>query len=87
METTVQPEPIHAAAICGRVLDAGGRPLRGAMVLLQRTRESEAPETLGSFMTDEDGQFLFGPLEPEQLYRVKVFHNQVKLRELEICAE
>ena len=34
-----------------------------------------------------DGQFLFGPLEPEQLYLVKIFHNNTKLRELEVSTE
>ena len=87
MQTTLRPEPAGAAAICGRVLGSGGRPLPGAMALLQRSREEGAPETLASCVTDEDGQFLFGPLEPEQLYLVKIFHNSTKLRELEVSAE
>lgn len=87
VQTTVQPEAICAGAICGYVLGPGRRPLQGAMVLLQRPREGAAPEALGSFITDDDGQFFFGPLEPEQLYLVKVFHNNIKLRELEIAAD
>lgn len=87
MQTTIQPDAIQAAAISGHVLGPGRRPLPGAMVLLQRPREGAAPEAVGTFITDDDGQFFFGPLEPEKLYLVKVFHNNVKLRELEIAPE
>ena len=87
VQTTIRPEPTGAAAICGRVLGGGGRPLPGAMALLQRPREEGVPETVASCVTADDGQFLFGPLEPEQLYLVKIFHNNTKLRELEVSTE
>lgn len=87
ISTTLTPEPDESSAICGRVTDGRGRPVEGALVLLFRSEEEHAPALLARFCTDDDGHFLFGPLESETLYLIKVFKNNVKLRELEVVTE
>ncbi len=82
IETVVPMEPESYAAVCGRVTDARSRPLPEVLLLLYTA--GEEPRLLGRTVTDEEGQFAFGPLEAEKLYLIKVFKNNVKLRELEI---
>lgn len=87
INTVIGPNDDSAAAICGRVIDGRGRPVEGALVLLFLTTENEAPELISRFTTDDDGHFLFGPLPPEQLYLIKVFKSDNKLRQLEIVTD
>ena len=75
------------SAVCGRVTGAESEPVEDALVLLFRVAEDGAPELLSQFCTDSDGHFIFGPLEGEVLYLIKVFKNNLKLRELEIRAD
>lgn len=84
INTVISPAEDAASSICGRVVDARGKAVDRALVLLFRADEGDAPEMLARSVTDEDGHFLFGPLEPEELYLVKVFKNDAKLRQLEI---
>lgn len=84
INTTISPGEDPYASICGRVADGHGKPVDKALVMLFRAGDDGEPELLGRSTTDEDGHFLFGPLEPEQLYLVKVFKNDAKLRQLEI---
>jgi len=83
-EVTLSPAADERAAILGRVIDAKGAAVDGALVLLFSTGEDEPPALIARSCTDEDGHFIFGPIEPERLYLIKVFKNEVKLRELEI---
>ncbi len=85
--TSVTPEQDDRAFICGRVLDSRERPLENAVLMLYRTEEAAVPQLLSQACTDEDGQFVFGPLEGEKLYLIKVFKEGLKLRELELKAE
>ena len=87
VNTSITPEPDERSAICGKVLDGKGRPVENALVLLFRAGEDRVSDLISRFCTDEDGHFIFGPLESEILYLIKVFKNDVKLRELEIRAE
>ena len=82
--TVVEPQQDDSATICGRVIDGKGRPRTGALVLLFRPAEGEAPALLGRFITDEDGHFIFGPLPGDTLYLIKIFQEAVKIRELEV---
>lgn len=84
INTVITPVEDPVSSICGKVADARGKAVDRALVLLFRADTDSGPELLARGITDEDGQFLFGPLEPEQLYLVKVFKNDAKLRELEI---
>lgn len=85
IETTVRLEPEKAAAICGTVRDKNGLPAEGALVLLFRSGQEKT--LLDRQITDEEGQFSFGPIEANVLYLIKAYKNSVKIRELEIVAE
>jgi hypothetical protein len=87
VNTEIMPEQDRCSAICGRVVDGKSRAVENALVLLFRTGEEREPSLLSRFCTDEDGHFMFGPLESDALYLIKVFKNDVKIRELEIRAE
>lgn len=84
INTVIRPESDVNAAIFGKIIDASDKPVSGAMVLLFRTFEEAEPELKARFCTDEDGHFMFGPLEADVLYLIKVFRNNIKIRELEV---
>lgn len=73
--------PDQRPALTGAVTGADGKPAAGALVTIYRAGASEAP--IGALYTDEQGQFTFGPLDPGQLYHVKVFHPSDNIRALE----
>ena len=83
--TSVKIEQEKAAAICGTVRDKGGAVVEGALVLLFRSGQEK--KLLDRQFTDEEGLFSFGPLEGNVLYLIKVYKNNVKIRELEIVAD
>lgn len=80
------PSEETCAAICGRVLNLRGGPVSGAVVLLFLPGPDDAMTLVSRFVTDEDGHFIFGPLNGNTLYLIKVFKDEVKLRELEVYA-
>jgi len=85
-EATLSPDP--RSALFGRVVDAEKTPLAGALVMLFETGGHVDDLHLSACQyTDENGHFLFGPLESGKLFVVKVYKNAVKLRQLEIIAE
>lgn len=83
IHTVVIPKEDESCGICGKVSD-GEKGIRGALVFLFETEGQEAGRLLASNVTDEDGQFAFGPLKAGELYVIKVFRDSLKLRELEI---
>jgi hypothetical protein len=85
--TVITPEPDDRAVISGRVVDGKERPIEDAVLLLYRVNEGAPPELLSRFCTDEDGQFIFGPLEGDRLYLIKAYKDGIKLRELELRTE
>jgi hypothetical protein len=85
IETTVKIEQEKAAAVCGTVRDKGGAAVEGALVLLFRSAQDK--KLVDRQITDEEGQFAFGPIEGNVLYLIRVYKNSVKIRELEIVAE
>jgi len=68
-------------AIVGTVSDPDGKPADGALVTFYRSDALTRP--VGALYTDDLGRFAFGPLEPGQLYQVKVFHASDGTRTLE----
>lgn len=85
IETIVHLKPDCRSAIHGHVRDLNDKAVPDALVLLFETGEN--PEDLkltAQVFTDDMGQFVFGPLETNRLYLVKVFKNLVKLREMDI---
>jgi hypothetical protein len=85
--TTLELSPDDMSAICGRVVDRDGNSAGGAVALLFRSDGCKPAPPEACFITDEDGQFFFGPLEGGTAYIIKVFKNHIKLRELEIITE
>ena len=83
IHTVVTPKEDESCGICGKVSD-GETSIEGALVFLFETEGQEAWRLLASNLTDEDGQFAFGPLKAGELYLVKVYKDSLKLRELEI---
>lgn len=86
VRTTMYPSTDGRGAICGRVVDAAGAPMEDVLAVLFRTEEGGELSLLGSACTDSAGYFVFGPLESEVLYYIKLYKNDLKLRELEIQA-
>lgn len=85
IETTVKIEQEKAAAICGIVKDRGNAPVEGALVLLFKSGQDK--KLVDRQITDDEGQFSFGPIEGNMLYLIKVYKNSIKIRELEIIAD
>jgi hypothetical protein len=83
IHTIVTPKEDTSCGLCGKVMD-GEEKLAGALVLLFETQGQAPGRLLASNITDEDGEFAFGPLAPGELYIVKVYKDSLKLRELEI---
>lgn len=88
IETLLQLEPDKHSILCCTVKGKDGKPVSGALaLLLSGTQNHEQLTLLQQSFTDDSGQFVFGPLEPDTLYQIKVFKNSIKLRELEISTE
>lgn len=85
IETTVSVEAEKAAAVFGTVKNKAGAVQADALVLLFRA--SEEKKLIDRQFTDEDGQFFFGPIEGGVLYLIKIYKNDIKIRELEVIAE
>lgn len=83
IHTVVTPKEDESCGICGKVTD-GERAVKAALVLLFETGGQETGKLLSTVVTDEDGEFAFGPLVSGELYVIKVYKDSLKLRELEI---
>ena len=84
IHTTVSPAEDDGCGICGRVVDKGEAAVRDALVLLFEAEGEKTGRPIAAFVTDEEGEFAFGPLRDERLYIIKVYKDSLKLRELEI---
>lgn len=71
------------AAVCGTVTDYAGDTVQNAVVILYDCDTAE-PQPIAGLCTDDDGQFVFGPLEGRKLYMVKVFYNNLQVREIRV---
>ncbi|NCB73669.1 MAG: carboxypeptidase regulatory-like domain-containing protein [Clostridia bacterium] len=83
IHTVVTPKEDETGGIYGRVTD-GERAVKAALVLLFETQGQETAKLLATLVTDEEGDFAFGPLRAGELYLIKVYKDSLKLRELEI---
>jgi len=81
VETSVSLALDQRPALTGTVTGPDGKPIESALVTFYRADSSARP--VGALYTDELGRFAFGPLEPGQLYHVKVFHAGDEFRTLE----
>lgn len=80
--TLTVSEDSHAA-VCGTVTDQTGCTVQDAMVILY-VCDTQDPQPIAGLCTDDDGQFVFGPLEGGKLYMVKVFYNDLQIREMRV---
>lgn len=86
IETTVHLQKDDRPALLGTVLGPDGRPVEAALIAVYRSGGADAPDTpVAALYTDELGQFACGPLEPDQLYQVRVFKSGGGTRSLELC--
>lgn len=78
------------SVILGTVKDCYNKVVKDAVVKLFKDEDCHNPcklEPITHTFTDECGQFLFGPLDPNCKYVIKVWINHVKIRELVIKPE
>lgn len=72
----------------GIVIDKCNRPIHNAVVkLLIMDCKNKHLEPVTHTFTDENGEFLFGPLCAHVQYVIKVWTNHVKTREIVICPD
>lgn len=90
IEAVIKVPEENRSAIHGVVLDCRNKPVKNAVVKLLIIKDPSKPNTICPIthtFTDEFGQFLFGPLCPNKCYIVKVWFNDVKVREIVIKQE
>lgn len=88
IETTIHMDGEAKSCIHGVVLDQSEKALQGALVLLFRAGETvRDARPIAQSRTDEDGHFVFGDLDGEVLYLIKIFQNNTRIRILEIIGE
>ncbi|WP_125152978.1 carboxypeptidase-like regulatory domain-containing protein [Clostridium rectalis] len=95
IEAVVKLGEEKRSVIHGIVVDSNNRPIKNAVVkLLMVKNPSGCKPTVCAIthtFTDEYGQFLFGPLCPDRCYLIKVWYNDVKIREVVVdpdpCSE
>ena len=61
--------PEDQGLISGIVLEPGGQPVQGALVLLL---EQESGQRIAHTVISDQGRFWFGPLEPGVLYALRI---------------
>ena len=68
------------SCIFGTVVDECGRPVADAVVKLLQIKEDACyPIPLTHTFTDDNGQFLMGPLCPDTTYMLKIYKDNVKV--------
>lgn len=70
-------------ALLGTAVNADGRPVADALVVLTASGLTEPDCVVGTAYTDAMGQFAFGPLAPGTLYLVRITQLNLHLRTLE----
>ena len=80
-EAVVTVPKEQRAIIHGTVFDMDGARVPDAVV---RLFGGDTPEHVADTFTDADGEFVFGPVEAEKSYIVKVYVSGVILREVTV---
>jgi hypothetical protein len=78
--------PESRVVISGVVRHPDGSPVQGAVVQFFRKEGKNIGPPIGHIFTDEDGQFLFGPLVPGTKFKVKIFYwdNMAKGKQIDV---
>jgi hypothetical protein len=90
IEAIVKVPEEKRSVIHGVVKDWKGNVVKDAVVkLFEVTGNAKSPvlKPVTHTFTDECGQFIFGPLCPNKKYTVKVWFNDVKIRDLVIAPD
>lgn len=88
IETTIRVSEEPRSIIHGIVVNTFDKFIENAVVKLFEVENPCDPCSLKSIshtFTDENGQFLFGPLMPGRHYVIKIWVNDIKVRNLVIC--
>ena len=83
IQTTITLCADPRPALLGTAVNADGRPVADALVVLTASGLTEPDCVVGTAYTDAMGQFAFGPLEAGVLYQVRITQLQLHLRTLE----
>lgn len=83
VEAVVTVPREQRAIVHGTVYDMDGRRVPDAVVRLFLCAGDKL-EPAGDAFTDGDGEFVFGPVEAEKSYVVKVYAGGVTLREMTV---
>ena len=86
IETAFSITSDTSSAIHGVVTDQDGAALVSVLVLLFRIEDDAPPVLIAQCTTDRDGHFAFGGLLGDVLYRVKVFEQNKRVRELTLAS-
>lgn len=90
IEAKIESGYDERTVIYGVVIDGDNRPVSNAVVKLILLEDPSDPRSLipvtHSF-TDEYGQFLFGPLPPNNTYLIKVWHDDIYVRKIVVKPE
>lgn len=73
----------QCSIVHGTVYDSEGCLVKNAVVRLFMCRDDEC-EPVADTVTDDDGEFVFGPLEAQKSYVIKVYTGGALLRELTV---
>ncbi len=83
IEAVVTVPKEQRSIVHGTVYDLDGRRVKDAVVRLFACAEDKNEPVMDTF-TDDDGEFVFGPIAAEKNYLIKVYVNGVTLREITI---
>ena len=81
IEAVIRLPEEKRSVIFGTVLDSSGNPVVDAVVkLLQVVEGLKYPYPLTHTFTDDNGQFLLGPLCPDTKYMLKIYKDNIVIR-------
>ena len=67
----------------GTVTDSGGTPVKNAVLrLFELSDDTETP--LGFAVSDDRGEYVFGPLKPAARYEIKVYTGDFIVRKVNL---
>lgn len=87
IDAKVETGDDNRAVIYGRVINKNNKPVSDAVVKLIILQDSNDPLSILPIthtFTDEYGQFLFGPLPPNNTYLIKIWHDDIYIRTVTI---
>lgn len=79
LNTIILHRKNHKKIVYGIVVDEDRNPIENAVVKLVLLRDKRDPRSIvpiGHTFTDEFGQFLFGPLDSDSTYLLKVWYKE-----------